>query len=536
MLQNNKATILICDDTPGWLDAMTAVLENEFNVVKTTNVEQAIQKLELLGVLFSVLITDIRLNELDPKNQDGLKLVEIIKQTNRSIGLIVITGHGTEVIAMKALRDFRVDDYIRKISDDGKFDIQDFRNRVRQVVNKYRRRILPTTILHLSDLHFSEIVDPLQLLQPLLMDIRSKDGDGIGFDYLNYLVISGNLTNRASAAEFERAREFVAKLMQEFKLSPNQCIFVPGNHDLSWEEEVYQWVSERKANTQKLPNSHKVRQGGGYLVRQEKRYPNRFKNFVNHFFYPLIQEPYPLKFNEQFSTRFDVENKLQFLALNSCCDIDEHFPHRSSIHMGALTRGLQQAEAEIKAAIANQQIIDETEILRIAVWHHPITGNEKILEDAFLEQLQRARFKICLHGHVHEDRTDLIGYTHPTRKIHIAGAGSFGAPANSRPESTPRLYNLLEIAADRSEVKVHTRRLRKASGAWEGYPEWPKKDGKPYERIPFYIIPLPRSPSLPSEPNSNVAPGGTVINTGGGPYIAGDVNTGGGDFVGRDKG
>jgi NADH:ubiquinone oxidoreductase subunit C len=37
----------------------------------------------------------------------------------------------------------------------------------------------------------------------------------------------------------------------------------------------------------------------------------------------------------------------------------------------------------------------------------------------------------------------------------------------------PRLYNLLEVARDHSRVRVHTRALSKAEGAWEGWAVWP---------------------------------------------------------------
>jgi len=93
-----------------------------------------------------------------------------------------------------------------------------------------------------------------------------------------------------------------------------------------------------------------------------------------------------------------------------------------------------------------------------------------------------------LHGHVHEARAALIGYWHPTRQLRIVGAGSFGAVANDRLESTPRLYNLLEITRDHSSVKVHTRHMRKDGGAWEGWAVWPGTG--PYEKRTYYTIDL----------------------------------------------
>jgi hypothetical protein len=81
----------------------------------------------------------------------------------------------------------------------------------------------------------------------------------------------------------------------------------------------------------------------------------------------------------------------------------------------------------------------------------------------------------------------VIGYLHP-RQIHVAGAGSFGASSRERPESIPRLYNVLEIPRDHSRIRVHTRCLRKDGGAWEGWPAWPGK--KATERRTYYDIPI----------------------------------------------
>jgi hypothetical protein len=113
----------------------------------------------------------------------------------------------------------------------------------------------------------------------------------------------------------------------------------------------------------------------------------------------------------------------------------------------------------------------------------------KIINDAFLEQLRQENFKLCKHGHVHEDRTDVIGYLHRTRNLHIAGAGSFGAPVHDRPESSPRLYNVLEIWRDHSKIRVHTRCLRRDGGAWEGWVVWPDKSN-PRGRLTYYDIVL----------------------------------------------
>ena len=72
------------------------------------------------------------------------------------------------------------------------------------------------TLVHLSDLHFGRVDQAL--LGPLRELVHSIAADVV--------VISGDLTQRAKAEEFEEARAFLDSL-------PGPQIVVPGNHDIS---------------------------------------------------------------------------------------------------------------------------------------------------------------------------------------------------------------------------------------------------------------------------------------------------------------
>lgn len=352
---------------------------------------------------------------------------------------------------------------------------------------KGERMNQPIRILHLSDLHVGGSSDIASLLQPLGADLRDPD-EGLGTDRLDYLVVSGDITNRASAEEFEKAREFVSALIRDFGLTAERCIIVPGNHDLSWDAPAYAWKQRRQVDPKKLGEGTFVEAGDkGYLVRDDACYPERFKNFSQHFYHPVLQQEYPLAAEQQCLAFLAPADGLQFLALNSAFEIDEHFPSRSGIHEGALSRGLTEADRQVQQARAEGRLAQGAKVLRLAVWHHPVSGNEKIEHDAFLGRLQQASVRACLHGHVHEDRADLLRHL-DRRSIHAVGAGSFGAPVRERPESVPRLYNLMEIDRDLSRIRVHTRCLRKDGGAWEGWAIWPG-EGRG-ERRTYYEIPL----------------------------------------------
>ncbi len=337
----------------------------------------------------------------------------------------------------------------------------------------------PIFILHLSDLHFGDGEDIEAKYQPLVADLRDKNG-GLGLQKLDHLVISGDLTKRATPKQFELAYKFISKLISDFELTAERIIVVPGNHDLSWDEEVYKWVPKRKLDEKTLENGSFCRQGDGFLVRDDEKYPLRFKNFSQWLYHPLSQTQYPQTEKDQCISYLFPSTRIQYITLNSSWEIDEWFQTRVSVNDGALSRALSKADKEVK-----DQLTDNISVLRIAVLHHPVNGEDRLNNDALLERLRKADVKVLLHGHIHENRVELIGYLHD-RKIHVAGAGSFGAAKQDRSESMPRLYNLLEISGDLSRLKVHTRCLPKEKGAWEGWAVWPGDNVT--ERRTYYTV------------------------------------------------
>ena len=76
-------------------------------------------------------------------------------------------------------------------------------------------------ILHLSDPHFGTVDD--RLVQPFL-DLAHRLKPDL-------CVISGDMTQRARAGEFQAARDFLARL-------PGPVLIVPGNHDMPLENLV----------------------------------------------------------------------------------------------------------------------------------------------------------------------------------------------------------------------------------------------------------------------------------------------------------
>jgi metallophosphoesterase superfamily enzyme len=341
----------------------------------------------------------------------------------------------------------------------------------------------PIRLLHLSDLHFNKETSVASRLQWLLDDVKLDTG--LGFKELDYLVVSGDFTDKACNDGFEKAFEFLSGLIAQFALSAERCILVPGNHDVANPEDAY----ARRKDSAGLLDDEWFKEGRIILARDPAKYPLRFKPFSDNFYHKFLQQPYPFAPAEQGVAIPFWDTRIQFITLNSCWEIDEFYRQRAGVHPEAVANAMAQAQQQEADARKSGQLAKDKPVLRIAVWHHAVTAPDYKMKDIeFLSNLQKNAVKLALHGDVHEMRRDIIGHWHPSQ-LHIIGSGSFGARATDRPEATPCLYNVLEIARDLKSMKVHTRRQLTATGAWEGWHEWPDPNN-PNARLPYYEVEL----------------------------------------------
>jgi len=345
-------------------------------------------------------------------------------------------------------------------------------------------------LLHLSDLHFTAKTSPEAKARWLLQDIHL--GEGLGFETVEYLVISGDFTDRGTSEGFEKARKFVTILNGELGISAERCIFVPGNHDVQDLEQAYDWYTSAERAREVEPDESCWRQEGSVVfVPSPKSYAERLRGFSEDFFHKLVQQPYPLDPRKQGLSYFYPGTGIQFLTLDSCWQIDHFHRKRAAIHPDAVANVIKTADEQIKAASEAGSFEPGAPVLRIGVWHHALQHPEMIKDLQFAELLQQAGVQIALHGDVHEVNRDLFRYWH-SNALQVVGAGSFDADAKGRPESMPRLYNLLEINRSLGSVRVHTRRQMTSDGPWGPWNEWPIPDGQGARS--FYDLGLSAAP------------------------------------------
>lgn len=337
-------------------------------------------------------------------------------------------------------------------------EIEEFKSDQQQYSQDEDNRI---HILHLSDIHLENKsqaqIYRTQLETDLIKELKVKR--------LEYLVISGDIANHANEDEYRAAFEMLDGLVKHFGLDANRIITVPGNHDLNWDlsKKAYTFFRNEDLPTP-LPEGKYISGGDeGALLLDEDLYLQRFANFNAEFYKRAYGNEYPSDYTQQAIIAERPEVCLIFLALNSCWKIDHQFRDRADINMEALTKALD-----------NLQDKKYDGWLKIAVWHHPVTG-EKPMNDEFMQLLAAHGFQICMHGHIHEAIEGYHKYD-DKRGIRVIGAGTFGAPANEQKTGIPLQYNLVIFDPETGKLTVNTRRKEKPNGTWSADARWGDKN------------------------------------------------------------
>lgn len=94
--------ILVVDDLPDWRLTLGGLLEDEGYDIEVA--ESLPRAMELLGAdHFDLAVLDIRLDETDEGNTEGLNLATEIKRNWPDVKVVFITGYGTPEIMREAL-------------------------------------------------------------------------------------------------------------------------------------------------------------------------------------------------------------------------------------------------------------------------------------------------------------------------------------------------------------------------------------------------------------------------------------------------
>jgi 3',5'-cyclic AMP phosphodiesterase CpdA len=236
---------------------------------------------------------------------------------------------------------------------------------------------------------------PLAVAEALVSDLEEQAPD--------HLLVSGDLTNLAFAAEFRLARA----LLERVRLPASRITLVPGNHD---------YYARRSAVTDEFGRIMAPFLGG---EQKEAGAPGPGARF------PLLR----------------LQPGLAVVALSSAV------PSAPFMAVGRLgARQLRRAEEILDSEPCRERF-------RLVVLHHPPAGlhvrwhNRLLDAGPFLALLARTGADLVVHGHLHRfARLELAGPGGQTIPLIGVGSGTWLSPADDQRRAQ---YNLYEIEAGR---------------------------------------------------------------------------------------
>jgi hypothetical protein len=252
-----------------------------------------------------------------------------------------------------------------------------------------------------------------------------------------YLLVSGDISEHAHAAQFAAAKAEFGALATALSIDRNCLLFVPGNHDVSWPaakvgrdigHPALGFVNYNSFITD-LTGEDRLAVGSGYYVSQDHRFG------------------------------------IKFLLVNSC-EKEDDLVHEGCVDETRLLRAVEEDSAQV----ATQHYV------KVCVLHHRLDTTiadprSRIANAANVESiLAHWGCSTVLTGHVH------MGLSHEVRKgdasIVYSGCGSSGVDKTQRPDGVQNQYSIHVFDRKAGSVETHWRafnpqkRTRFGLGGW----------------------------------------------------------------------
>ncbi|MEP6535531.1 MAG: metallophosphoesterase [Bryobacteraceae bacterium] len=186
------------------------------------------------------------------------------------------------------------------------------------------------TIVHLSDLHFGRVDE--RICSPLIQAVHAIQPD--------LLAVSGDLTQRARAIEFESARTFLESM-------PKPQIVVPGNHDVP------------------LHNLY-----------------SRFRSGLDHFYRSITEDRHP----------FFADSEIAVLGVNTARALVFKGGRINAAQISRIEEIFHPLQDRVKILVAHHPF-DLPEHLE----HHDLVGRARMA----LAGIARCGVDLVLSGHLH---------------------------------------------------------------------------------------------------------------------------------------
>jgi len=129
----SRPAVLIVEDQANWRNTLQLALRDQYIVQSAASLSEARTILFESRQPYHVVVVDIRLDDTDPSNQEGLTLAEEIQRRLKGITTTIVITAYPSISSVKRAFQRGVFEYVEKYPEDGTgFDLYAFRNLVQE--------------------------------------------------------------------------------------------------------------------------------------------------------------------------------------------------------------------------------------------------------------------------------------------------------------------------------------------------------------------------------------------------------------------
>jgi len=325
-------------------------------------------------------------------------------------------------------------------------------------------------ILHLSDLHVTH--DGRELNQ-----LWGRARPAVAGQRFDFVVISGDLTQRASPVEYAKLKRFLEAEIEPLVVGDRatvktRVVIIPGNHDVDWTADVFdtlalananvdlarQWFADGQWRPETQPYRVKVGHFGhasAFQLRTD-RYHERFaavQAFLTEYYGDQLSYPHrPFALLDPRGTgtgdwqaHVFPDLHVALLGFNSSYRNDRYW-HGAQIHEDAITEARDHVD----------RIDHNRSFLRIGVWHHGLESHRNRPDRLTFENLTAlvtSGIKVGFHGHVHKSHAQLHRFI--TDDFALVSTGTLGAASEDRPDAVANQFSIVDLHRNRLRVDVY---------------------------------------------------------------------------------
>lgn len=387
----NQKTVIHLEDKDEWQDKVKQCVERalpdwEYRPISEGDVSRIVSDIGKRSQ-HTIVVVDLGLGRMGSADKTVVSLLAALKEVHHSDKVIVLTGLMNDdrhtLLTDKHISSANIFEKKHWGSSSARFEVA-LRN-IALSQNRHR-------LLHFSDIHFGQQPGSAETHADIrnqalhdVADLRSSRGN------IDTLLVSGDIAFSGKTSEYQLASDWIAKAIQSCGCHPDRVFVVPGNHDVDLDltgEEAKTYLNDvNTAEDDKLAETIDAVRANQKKVGFLRARLMAFREFA-------------AQYGPQHINRNQADWSVPLVKWSGLLEL-----HLVGLTSVLLSKGKDDYGRLVLLPNPRGSLAERAGIEYVVMMHHPPNWYRNRRE---ITQLLEARARVCLSGHEHEARIEVV--------------------------------------------------------------------------------------------------------------------------------